>query len=330
MPFATFLAVLATEIAHTRSGERMLVWNSGRSPAQCLLPAILLGLVLGPADVVLDAWLGPASMAVQMHERLGLDGKRLDRTRRDDVHWIALQGGLLSTEIAYGPPPVLHNLTFFQLDARHRLTEIDKAAEARQIPGSDLWLMRDGRFWHADGGTMANLSAETAISSGDPAGKAMIPFTDRTVRLAVDPLWLSVFGMEPQYLPMKVLRALAWGDARGHSQDLYRTRLDTLYGEAVLPGAMAVLAATLSMLLLAYATPPGALAGIVFAGYLAHAATKACLLMGENGVVPPLVAGWFVPLVLLAGSWVAFRVFGFAHRETRRRGRPVSQPLSSG
>ena len=97
LPFATFLAVLATEIAHTRSGERMLVWNSGRSPAQCLMPAILLGLILGPAEIALDAYLGPASMAVQMQERLGLDGQRLDGPRQGDNHWIALPGGVLST-----------------------------------------------------------------------------------------------------------------------------------------------------------------------------------------------------------------------------------------
>ena len=98
-----------------------------------------------------------------------------------------------------------------------------------------------------------------------------------------------------------------------------------LCGEAILPGAMAVLAATLSILLLAYTTPPGALAGIVLVGYLAHAATKACLLIGENGYMPPLVAGGVVPLALLAGIWVAFGVSGLARRKA---GRPNTRPAN--
>ncbi|MFX6759666.1 hypothetical protein ABTH30_22485, partial [Acinetobacter baumannii] len=76
LPFATFLGVAWTEITHTQAGERMFVWNMGRSPSQCLPAAALLGLVVGPLEFTLDAYLGPQAMAVQMHERLGSDGRR--------------------------------------------------------------------------------------------------------------------------------------------------------------------------------------------------------------------------------------------------------------
>ncbi|HUO98664.1 MAG TPA: LptF/LptG family permease, partial [Rhizomicrobium sp.] len=52
LSFATFLGVLWTEVIHTRSGERMLIWNSGRSPLQCLAPVLLLGLILGSTEFV--------------------------------------------------------------------------------------------------------------------------------------------------------------------------------------------------------------------------------------------------------------------------------------
>jgi lipopolysaccharide export system permease protein len=302
LPFATFLGVVATEVAHTRSGERMLVWNSGRSPIQCLTPAILLGVMLGAVEFTMDAYLGPAAMAVQMHERLGLDGQRLDRTRIEDSHWIAMPGGLLSTEIEYGPPPVLHHLTFYKLDARGQLTEVDTATVARQLPGPNLWLMRDGGFWSLEG------AARSTFTLGNSVGETMVPFAERTVWFEIDPLWLSVFGMDVQYLPMPVLRALAQFDRGPLSKGLYRTRLQVLYGEALLPGAMALLAASLSMFLLAYSTPPRALVHILFAGYLAHSGTKACLLMGQNGYMPPVLAGWLVPVVLFGATLAAFRV----------------------
>ncbi len=315
LPFATFLGVVWTEVVHTQSGERMLVWNSGRSPSQCLTPVIVLGIVLGFAEFTLDAYLGPAAMEVQMHERLGLDGQRLDRTRRGDNHWIALSDGLLNTEIEYGPPPVLHQLTFYRRNAAGQLTEVDTAAVARRQPGTNFWTMRDGRFWIPEGAPASADTTRPAPAFGDSAGEAMIPFAARAVSLDLDPLWLSVFGMETQYLPLHVLRTLSLSDKGPQSKGLYRTRLQVLYGETLLPGAMALLAASLSMFLLAYGTPWKALVGIVFAGYLAHFGTKACLLMGQNGYMPPVMAGWLVPLSLLAMTFAVFVVI-----ERQRRG----------
>jgi lipopolysaccharide export LptBFGC system permease protein LptF len=310
LPFATFLGVVWTEVAHTRAGERMLVWNSGRSPIQCLTPAILLGIILGAVEFTMDAHLGPAAMAVQMQERLGLDGQRLDRTRREDSHWITTSGGLLSTEIEYGPPPVLHHPTFYQLDARGQLTEVNIATVARQLPGTNLWLMHDGRVWSSQGEPTTDGAADPTLTLGNSPGETMVPFAERTVQLEIDPLWLSVFGMEPQYLSMPVLRALAQLDSGPPSKGPYRTRLQVLYGEALLPGAMALLAASLSFLLLAYSTRPRALVGILFTGYLAHFATKACLLMGQNGYMSPIMAGWLVPAALFGVTLAAFRVIG--------------------
>ena len=314
LPFATFLGVVWTEVVHTQSGERMLVWNSGRSPLQCLTPVVFLATILGAGEFIMDSYLGPAAMAVQMHERLGLDGKRLDRTRRGEDHWIALSGGLLRTEIEYGPPPVLHNLTLYKRSAGGQLTELDVAAVAYQLPGKNLWLMRNGRFWTPEGSPASNDMTYSTVAPGDAADDTMVPFAERAVSLELDPLWLSVFGMEPQYLPMHELRPLARSDRGPQSKGLYRTRLQVLYGEIVLPGAMALLAASLSMLFLSYSTPVKALIGIVFVGYLAHFGTKACLLMGQNGYMPPVMAGWLVSACLLGAT---LAVFGVIERQRK-------------
>jgi len=314
LPFATFLGVVWTEVVHTQSGERMLVWNSGRSPLQCLTPVVFLATILGAGEFIMDSYLGPAAMAVQMHERLGLDGKRLDRTRRGEDHWIALSGGLLRTEIEYGPPPVLHNLTLYKRSAGGQLTELDVAAVAYQLPGKNLWLMRNGRFWTPEGSPASNDMTYSTVAPGDAAEDTMVPFAERAVSLELDPLWLSVFGMEPQYLPMHELRPLARSDRGPQSKGLYRTRLQVLYGEIVLPGAMALLAASLSMLFLSYSTPVKALIGIVFVGYLAHFGTKACLLMGQNGYMPPVMAGWLVSACLLGAT---LAVFGVIERQRK-------------
>ncbi|HEY2444684.1 MAG TPA: LptF/LptG family permease [Rhizomicrobium sp.] len=314
LPFAIFLGVVWTEVAHTQSGERVLVWNIGRSPLRCLMPAILLGVILGVVEFTLDAYLGPTSMTVQMRERLGLDGQRLDRSRRGEVHWIPSPGGLLRTEIQYGPPPVLRHLIFYKRDAAGQLTEVDMASTARRLPDSNLWLMRDGSVWTPGAAPSGNDSA-SIISFGNSTNTTTVPFAKRTVPLGLDPLWLSVFGMEPQYLPLPVLRTLARSDNGALSNGLYSTRLQVLYGETVLPGAMALLAASLSMLFLALNTPLKALVGVVFVGYLAHFGAKACLLMGQNGYMPSVMAGWFVPVALFGMIFAAHYLI-----ERQRRG----------
>lgn len=318
LPFATFLGVAWAEITHTQAGERMFVWNTGRSPSQCLPAAVLLGLILGPLEFTLDAYLGPQAMAVQMRERLGLDGQRLDRTRAGDVHWIASSTGLLKAEIIYGPPPVLHELTFFKLDDQNRLIEIDRARSAQQVPGTATWLMEDGSFWVPPAPSAGEDPAAPALVADDPGHHRMLPFTQRSIVLDVPPLWLSVLGVEPQYLPISVLRALEPYDEAPLSRGLYRTRIQVLYGEALLPGAMAVLAASLAILLLPYSVEPLPVFGIIMSGYMAHAGTKACLLMGQNGYMPAALAGWLVPVILMGATAAAFRILGY------RIGRPLT------
>ncbi|GAJ30002.1 LptF/LptG family permease [Acidomonas methanolica] len=294
VPFVTYLGVFVTELMHTYSGERTLFWNSGRSPAQSLMPAILIGMCLGPMDVALDAWLGPSSMAVQMQEKIGRDGQRLDRTRESTVNWIALPDGLLSTHVIQAGRPILTRLEFFRFAGPGRLVEIVHAARAEQIGSSDVWRVRMGRKWQSPDG-ITSLSMDDALH-----GNAMTPFTDMDLRLTLDPLWLSVIGMEVQYVPFPVVMSLAGREQRGYDRAPYRTQLHMIIAETVLPGTMAVLAAALSITLLAYTNKAVVVGSILFVGYLAHSAIRACGLLGENGDLPPVLAAWFVPLAAIA------------------------------
>src|SRR6476469_494326 len=66
LPFATFLGVVWSESAFTESRERLLIWNSGRSPLFCLMPALFAGLVLGALLFVVDVIARPAAIHAQM------------------------------------------------------------------------------------------------------------------------------------------------------------------------------------------------------------------------------------------------------------------------
>lgn len=303
IPFATFLGVLTTEYLQTRSGTRMLIWNSGRSPLGCLVPVLLLGLVLGSADTMLDAWVGPASMAIQARDRLGRDGQRLDRSRASDFQWISMPDGLLRTRVVQaGGIVLLKDLSFFRFESPEKLVELLHAKEARQEAGGSLWHVSDGLFWGAgqDGRSDSGMTGNVLLGGGSSTA-----FSERDLHLPVDTLWLSVIGMEPQYVPFPIVRALAARPPRGYDPAVYRTREQAVFADTLLVVAMAVAASVLSTVLLTGIGTLTNVTKILLVGYAAHSAERAFVLFGENGALSPVLAAWSVP-VLLAGGAIVF------------------------
>jgi lipopolysaccharide export system permease protein len=285
VPFAAFLGVVWSESAFTESRERLLIWNSGRSPLFCLMPALFAGLIMGAFLFVVD---------VQMAERLGREGIRLDRGQSGGAHWIALPDGLLRAEIEYGPPLKLHDTTIYRLDSEGHLSEVDTAALAEPI-GKGLWRLSRGRYWRAD-----TTNRGDVVSTGEAQEKET-PFETRTISMNLNDLWLRNLGLSPQYLYLGDLRALARASIMSRDLSGYKTRLQLDFGEVLFTVAMALMGAALSLHYFAYATRWFALVAVLLIGYLAHFASKAFILMGEFGYVAPFWAGWLAPLLLLLG-----------------------------
>jgi len=297
IPFATFLGVVWSESAFTESRERLLIWNSGRSPLYCLMPALFAGLFMGALLFVVDAWARPAAIHVQMAQVLGREGIRLDRSKSGGTHWIALPDGLLKAEIEYGPPLKLHDATIYKLDADGHLAEVDTASVAE--PGANgLWQLSNGHYWRASFTTRGDVLSTGAREENE------IPFATRTIAMSLDELWLSNLGLSPQYLSLSDLHRLVRAQIMSRDLSGYTTRLQTVFGETLFTCLMAFLAASLSMLYFAFATRWFALVAVLLAGYLAHFASKAFSLMGEFGYISPFFAGWLAPLLLIvAVGW---------------------------
>jgi lipopolysaccharide export LptBFGC system permease protein LptF len=209
---------------------------------------------------------------------------------------------LLRAEILYGPPVRLRNVTIYVLDTVGHLSEMDAAALASPLASGDQWLLRDGHYWSANSAASQRDADGTKYTVGDTSEEAEIPFTERRISLRLNTLWLANQGMSPQYLSMSDLRSLARAQINAHDNGTFRTRLQALYGEIALTCAMALLAASLSLLFFPYRLRVVTLIVTLLAGYLAHFAARAFLLMGEFAYVWPVVAGWFVPLTLFGAA----------------------------
>ena len=302
IPFATFLGVVWSESAFTESRERLLIWNSGRSPLFCLMPALFAGLLMGAFLFVVDAWFRPVAIHIQMAEVLGREGIRLDRSKSGGTHWIALPDGLLKAEIQYGPPLQLHDATIYKLDSNGHLAEVDTASVVAPV-ANGLWRLTHGHYWRADFANLGNV-----LSTGSHEENE-IPFATRTISINLNVLWLSNLGLSPQYLFLSDLRRLAHAQIMSRDLSGYKTRLQTVFGETLFTCLMAFIAAALSMLYFAFATRWLALVTVLLAGYLAHFASKAFSLMGEFGYIPPFFAGWLAPVILvIAIGWALLMI----------------------
>lgn len=253
----------------------------------------MAGVILGLFLFAMDGFVRPAAIHVQMAERLGREGIRLDRSQSGGSHWIALPDGLLRAEIEYGPPLRLHDATIYKLDVNGHLAEVDTASVAEQ-ERDGIWHLEKGRYWRTDFDDQGNI-----ISTG-AREENQVPFAQRTIPMALNQLWLSNLGLSPQYLRLGELHALAHSPIMSRDLSGYKTRLQTLFGETLFTCVMAILGAALSMIYFAYATRWFALVTVLLAGYLAHFASKAFSLMGEFGYIPPFFAGWLAPLLLIA------------------------------
>lgn len=305
VPITVFLGVLWSEIALTWSRERLMIANTGRSPMQCLAPVAILAVAMLLIQFALDSYLRPAAVMTLAHERLGEYGQNYDRGLTRHRLWLAAGDDVVRARVRFGPPPALRDVTVYRISPDDRIDEVISASTAVPIDimGRSLWLFYDASRWGGGAG---------AESRGHDNR-----FTRHIAALSLDTVWLAYYGIHAKYLPRPVLERLAAQDEATYPASQYRTWVQARYAQAFLPGGLALLATSLSLLLMATETPFLAVLLIATAGYMATVLMKLATIFGEHGLLGPVAATWPVPLALfIASGLVLRRVWA------RRRGLP--------
>ena len=289
LPIGCFLGVLSAEVAMTVGRERLMIANTGRSPFQCVVPAVLLGIMFGGVQFTLDAFLRPMAMMAQISGRLGDDGRRADRTIDRGQRWFASKDALVRARIEYGPSPVLRDLTVFATGDDGQLRKVLTAASASPEPGTSFWLIKDGRLWVADGTGSRGFTVEVSPQTGEARAD-----------LGMDPLWVSHLDISPAYLPQVVLHSLAGSPGGVFDARIYRMMIQVRYADWFLPGSMILLASTLSLFFLRHGSSFQRVIMLALIGYVVHVALRAINLLGGYGYVSPGIVAWSIPCVLIA------------------------------
>jgi lipopolysaccharide export system permease protein len=300
LPLACFAGVFWAEIVHTASQERLVVWLSGRSVQQCLVPVLLFGTIVGGAELELNIYLRPMAVMTMAVEHLGSYGERFDPRPIPYPQWIAAGRDLIQAYVETGSPPTLRDVKVYRMDPMLALQTVYRAKLAK--PSDDhSWLLIDGDRWTSP---LDAISERSNAQSAKPLDTEQeVPFEQEKLDLQVAPIWLNNFRIGARYLTNDVFAALA--KVKFSPDGEFRTWQQARFSMSVFCAAMPVLAACLSMLLLGSEIRWAILCFIAISGYMTNTAMKLFVLLGEHSYLSPGSAAWTVPLSLLTICAVA-------------------------
>lgn len=302
LPIATVIGIIWAEFALATSQERMMIANSGRPPALSILPALLVGLIIGSCQYASMAWMRPASVQAQAEADFRYYGPGSKKGSGTGSVWIALNDAFVHTRIQFDAPPVLRGPLVYGLDRQGRLVLTVSAEKAAPTDRPGVWHFETGSIWRAPNVTRA----------GAGEGMHETAFTDSEVMLALDPVWLDNFGINAKFVSQSALQHLATAPSGVPEQyryeNAYQARLATI---AYVVG-LALMSASLGLALLGPGTNFAAALKIAGAGYAVHVLTNVFSTLGEYGYMQTAVAQWLMPVALISVS------AGYLLREHRR------------
>jgi lipopolysaccharide export LptBFGC system permease protein LptF len=305
LPLACFFGVFWSEIAHTKSQERLVVWLSGRGARQCLVPVLLFGAIVGGAELALNIYIRPVAVMTQVATHLGSYGERFDRRPLSYPQWIASRRDLIQAFVEPGSPPTLRDVRVYRMDEALSLQTVFRAKLAKPLDDGS-WMLIDGHRWTSQIGASQVGSNLDGRNSAEAEQERR--FAQEKLDLNVAPIWINNFRISARYLTNDVFRKLTKVNFFPNSE--FRTWNQARYSLSLFCAVMPLLAASLSMLLMAYEVRFAVVCFIAIAGYVTNTVMKLFVLLGEHGYLSPVAAGWSVPTVLLLISAVAVLMVG--------------------
>ena len=268
LPLSAAVGIVWAEWTLTRGYERLIIVNTGRSPFVSLMPALMIGLLVGTLQFTALSVLRPTAVAAQGVMGFRYYGPRLSGGE-PETRWIVLDRAVIHTKISFvDDKALLSDVTVFDLDADYRLRATTSAPRA-QLKGARLVFDAPQRWAR---------QPDLGVSE-----------------ILIDPVWLRNIGIEPRFVSQRDLTHLGQGGAGILGAGLYRaTQLDRM---AAVPRlvALTVLMATLSLTLMRPRMSLAPALRLAAAGYGVHFLSQGLSILGENGTLPAALALWGLP-----------------------------------
>lgn len=291
-PFAFLFGVLAAYVNLNRRSELVAMRAAGVSAWRFILPAAVAAAVIGVFTVTA---LNP--VASRMNERFQrlqasmmqgylVEGQKAIWLRQGDAH----SQMIIRAASQHGPGVQLQDVSLFI----YRLDPDGGLYFTRRIDAAEAKVQR-GRLVLS--GVRAASPGSLAVRFDTMSMASTLNVTTALERLA-----------SPQAIPFWALPTAIYRTERaGFSATAYRLQFHQLLATPLMFAGMSILAAAFSLRLLRLGGL-GALAGSgVALGFVFFFFSQLCSSLGRAGVVPPFVAAWTPPaMVLLAGFTLLF------------------------
>ncbi len=295
LPIAAVMGVIWAEFGLSRTYERVMVFGSGRAPLWSLAPALLVGALIGAAQFAALSFARPYSTEIQAVMEYRGYGPRYARSETENAEWFVADDVVFNARIEFGPPVVLHDVVVYHLAPSGRLESIVRASRASPSSQAGHWTFRNGTTW-TFGWTPGAATGWTAASEVD--------FDTMELPISFNPVWAEYIGILPRLLPMGVLHNLATSGAAVPDGVVYQTAYQQRYAAVLTSIAMALVGASLSLIMFSPHVPPTKLLQIVVIGYAVHVSSTVLKLLGEHSLIPLVLAIWLLPIGLIVGSFL--------------------------
>lgn len=287
LPIAVFVGVLAFELRSVVTRRRAIHWISGRHPMRILGPAAAVGLVLAPLQYALETQWRPRAVLTQAAAGLGIYGEQFRRFRPRGPVWFPAGDLIVHATVRSGPPAALVDVDVYRLDDAGRVGEVTRAPLAEPSGMPDVWRFRDALRWtRADGGAMT-------MRADAVAG-------DRLLSIPLHPLAVTYMGVPAKYIPDDDLREMVASGSTSSIGAEHLVWLQERPANSLMPLAMALLAASVSLFAGARRPSITVLVGCGLAGYSLHVGIRVFIAAGELQILPPEIAAWAPVLTALA------------------------------
>lgn len=293
-PIAAIMGVIWAEFGLARSRERMMVFSSGRAPVRSLISALLFGALVGLAQFTAISFSRPYSAEIQAMSKYRYFGPRYVGPSTDGDKWFVTDDAVFNARIAFGPPPVLRDVVVYRFSPSGRLESIVRAALASPTSQDGHWEFRTG--------TITTLGWKQGDDPGWSAASD-VSFGKKDLAISLDPLWAEYVDVDPGLLTMVVLHDLATAGAGVPDSVVYKTAYQQRFAAILTCIAMALVGASLSLLMFSLHMNPTKLLQITLIGYGIHVGSTSLILLGAYGYVPVVLAIWILPLVLIASAF---------------------------
>jgi len=281
LPFTTLFGSIAAFILANRRLEIVIARAAGISAWQFLLPACIVGLLLGIAATVLYNPISTELRSMSDQMRASLTEKRPKRADTGPI-WIrqAAEGreSLIGATKTSEDGMTLSDVTAFVFDEQGAFLERIDARTARFVPGA----------WQIEDAVVTRLERQPRK---EPTYRLPTTLSPEQVRETFDNLDAISFWELPKLIDS--------AQRAGLPSTRYELRYNTLLSRPVMLLAMVLIAAIVSLRFSRSREVGNMILAGVAVGFMLYVVSKIAWDLGSGGIVPPPLAAWLPAIVTL-------------------------------